>query len=251
MPPVRIVGSFLSPYVRKVLVSLEHKGVAYQVDPIVPFLGGDEFTALSPLRRVPVLIDDRVTLCDSSVICEYLDDRYPERPLRPADAVARARARWLEEYADTRMGDVFIWRYYAQYTVRKLLHGLPPDEAVVRKAREEEIPGVFDYLERELPATGYACGDAPCIGDVAIASMVRNAMLVGLQIDAQRWPNTAAHVARVLALPEFARLQPFEQAMLGAPAHERRPRLEAAGAPLTPTTVMTNTPRPGVMATGL
>jgi glutathione S-transferase len=145
---------------------------------------------------------------------------------------------------------VFIWRFYAQYTVRKMLHGLPPDEAVVRKAREEEIPGVFDYLERELPAAGFACGAAPCIGDIAVASMVRNAMLVGLEIDAQRWPRTAAFNSRVLALAPFARLQVFEQAMLGAPAHERRPRLQAAGAPLTPTTLMTSTPRAGVMATG-
>ena len=120
MSPVQIVGSFLSPYVRKVLFALEHKGIAYQVDPIVPFLGSDEFTALSPLRRVPVLTDDRVTLCDSTVICEYLEDRWPERPLLPTDAAARAHSRWLEEYADTRMGDVFIWRFYAQYTVRKI-----------------------------------------------------------------------------------------------------------------------------------
>ena len=60
--PLRIIGSFLSPYVRKVLVALETKGMAYAVDPIVPFYGDDEFTCLSPLRRVPVLIDEAVTL---------------------------------------------------------------------------------------------------------------------------------------------------------------------------------------------
>ena len=49
--PVRIIGSFLSPYVRKVLVALTTKGVAYEIDPIVPFFGGDEFSRLSPLRR--------------------------------------------------------------------------------------------------------------------------------------------------------------------------------------------------------
>jgi glutathione S-transferase len=248
--PVRIVGSFLSPYVRKVLVTLENKGISYQVDPIVPFYGDDEFTRLSPLRRVPVLVDDAVTLCDSTVICEYLEDRYPSPPMLPASPAARARARWFEEFADTRMGDVLIWRYYAQYTVRKMLHGLPPDEAIVANARDREIPGILDYLEREVPEDGFLCGDAS-FGDVAVASMFRNAMLVGYAIDAARWPRAAAFVGRVLDLPPFVRLRRYEDAMLGAPPAERRPRLQAAGAPLTPTTVMGSQPRAGVMATGL
>lgn len=109
MGPVRIIGSFISPYVRKVLVSLDLKGIGYEIDPIVPFYGNDRFSEISPLRRIPVLIDDRVTLCDSSVICQYLEDRYPQPRLYPEDLVERARARWLEEFADSRMGEVFIW----------------------------------------------------------------------------------------------------------------------------------------------
>lgn len=249
--PVRIVGSFLSPYVRKVLVALEFKGVPYAVDPIVPFYGDDEFSRLSPLRRVPVLVDDAVTLCDSTVICEYLEERYPLPALLPEGPAARARARWFEEFADTRMGDVLIWRYYAQFTVRKILHGLPPDEAVVRKAREEEIPSIVDYLEREAPAGAFLCGQSPSIADVAIASMFRNAMLVGYAFDPARAPKLAALVERTLALPQFAKLRRYEEAMLGAPPAERRPRLEAVGAPLTAETVMSTAPRAGVMATGL
>jgi glutathione S-transferase len=58
--PVTIIGSYLSPYVRKVLFCLDFKGIGYRIDPIVPFLGDDRFSRLSPVRRVPVLIDDRV-----------------------------------------------------------------------------------------------------------------------------------------------------------------------------------------------
>ena len=43
-----VIGSFVSPYVRKVLVCLELKGLDYEVDPITPFFGNDEFTRLSP-----------------------------------------------------------------------------------------------------------------------------------------------------------------------------------------------------------
>jgi hypothetical protein len=80
--PVRIVGSYLSPYVRKVLVCLHVKGIAYQIDPIVPFLGDDRFSRLSPLRRIPVLTDDTVTLCDSSVIPRWVWTQRDSIPLR-------------------------------------------------------------------------------------------------------------------------------------------------------------------------
>ena len=50
MESIRIIGSYLSPYVRKVLVCLELKGLAYQLDPIVPFYGNDEFSNLGSLQ---------------------------------------------------------------------------------------------------------------------------------------------------------------------------------------------------------
>ena len=92
--PVQIIGSYLSPYVRKVLVFLHCKKIAYQIDPIVPFFGDERFSKLSPVWRIPVPLDDRVTLCDSSVICQYLEERYPDPSLYPRDIADRARARW-------------------------------------------------------------------------------------------------------------------------------------------------------------
>ena len=118
-PPVTVVGSYISPYVRKVLVCLDLKGVPYEIDPIVPFFGSDEFSRISPVRRIPVLIDERVTLPDSSAICEYLDEQHPGHPLLPREPAQRARARWLEEFADTRMGEVFIWRLFDQRVIRR------------------------------------------------------------------------------------------------------------------------------------
>lgn len=244
--PVRIIGSFLSPYVRKVLVALHMKGVAYEIDPIVPFFGDDEFGRLSPLRRIPVLVDQTVTLCDSTVICEYLDELHPSPPLLPTAPADRARARWLEEYADTRLGDVLIWRFYYQLVVRRFVWGEAPDDAVVARARDEDIPELLDYLETQLPEAGLLFG-GPTTADISIASFFRNAEYAGYRIDAARWRKTAGFVARVLALPAFEALKRFEDATVGTPAGERRMRLTQIGAPLAAKTLMTRTPRRGVV----
>ncbi len=102
--------------------------------PITPFYGNDEFARLSPLRRVPVLIDGDFSTCNSSVICGYLDETYPGHSLFPANSKDRARARWYEEYADTRLGDLFIWSLFYQKIVRPLVWGEPGDEARIAKS---------------------------------------------------------------------------------------------------------------------
>src|SRR6476661_8055179 len=106
--PLTIIGSYVSPYVRKVLACMNLKHVAFEVDPITPFYGNDEFRRLSPLCRIPVLVDGAFSISDSSVICAYLDEAFPGHPLLPSDPRERARARWFEEFADTRLGDVLI-----------------------------------------------------------------------------------------------------------------------------------------------
>jgi glutathione S-transferase len=238
----KIIGSYLSPYVRKVLVCLDVKGIPYEIDPIVPFYGNDEFARLSPVRRIPILIDDSVTLADSSVICEYLDERYPEPALFPQGAQRRARARWLEEFADTRMGEVFIWHLFNQLVIRRFVWGETPDEQVLKKAREEEIPQVLDYLEGELPPDGFLF-DAISAADIAIAAFFRNASFARYSIDAARWPTTAAFVARALDHASFARLRPFEELLLRTPIANHRAALKDAGAPISADTFGTSAPR--------
>jgi glutathione S-transferase len=245
---VRIIGSYVSPYVRKVLVFLHLKGLAYEIDPIIPFYGDDRFSALSPVRRIPVLTDDRVTLCDSSVICQYLEDRYPEPALYPADVADRARARWLEEYADTRMGEVFIWRLFNEVAIRRFVWGEETDRERLAKTLAEDVPSVLDYLESLLPAQGFAFG-ALSIADVSVAAFFRNAAFAHFTVDPARWPRTAAFVARVLAIDAFLRLAPFEEKMMRTPIPAQRAALAALGAPLTAETFAAGTPRRGVLST--
>jgi len=247
--PVTIIGSYLSPYVRKVLVFLHCKRIPYEIDPIVPFFGDDRFSKLSPVRRIPVLIDDRVTLCDSSVVCQYLEERHPEPSLYPRDVADRARARWLEEFADTRMGDVFIWKLFNQRVINPVVFGEKTDEAILKQALTEDIPNVLDYLESELPADGFVFGDFS-IADIGIAVFFRNAMFAGYRVDAARWPKTARFVERTLAQDAFARLAPFEDRMIRTPIAQHRSVLAEMGAPILAETYGTSAPRRGVMRLG-
>ncbi len=243
---VRIIGSYLSPYVRKVLVVLDLKNIPYEIDPIVPFFGNDHFSQISPVRRIPVLLDDQITLADSSVICQYLEDRYQAPMLYPANIVDRARARWLEEYADSRMGEVFIWRLFNQVAIKPSVWGEKKDTAVVEKTLREDVPQVLDYLETEVPTQGFIFGNVS-IADISIACFFRNAAFARFEVDAARWPRTAAFVDRVLKLDSFAKLRPIEERLRRTPLAHHRAVSKEMGQPVTRETLGTAEPRRGVM----
>src|SRR5438552_5052396 len=93
-----------SPYARKVRIALYEKGVAFER---VRALHGDcnrtDFLHVNPRAEVPALIDGDIRLYDSTVICEYLEDRYPAPPIYPREPAARAQCRLLEGLADTQL----------------------------------------------------------------------------------------------------------------------------------------------------
>src|SRR4029079_1777595 len=244
--PLTIIGSFVSPYVRKVLACINLKRLSYEVDPITPFFGNDEFERLSPLRRIPVLIDRDLSVSDSTVICEYLDEAYSGHALLPRDLKDRARARWLEEFADTRLGDIFIWGLFYQKIVHPMVWGEPGDQARIDRILNEDAPAALDYLERQLPADGFLFGEIG-VADIAIASFFRNAAYAAFEPDAARWPRTAGFVARTLAHPSIADLLPFEDVQRGAAIKGRRQPLLDAGAPLPADSLGVREPRKGYM----
>src|SRR5581483_8012240 len=83
----------LSPYAQKVKIALLEKGVPFE--PRLPaFFGGDAtFAAASPRLEVPALLDGDTAVFDSTIILEYIEDRWPAPPLLPRRAAARARRR--------------------------------------------------------------------------------------------------------------------------------------------------------------
>ena len=188
-----------------------------------------------------------MSLCDSSVICQYIEDKQPYPALFPRNIANRARARWLEEFADTRMGDVFIWRLFNQIAIRPSVWGEKGDREMVDRTLKEEVPTVLDYLEAEAPADGFRFGATLSVADIAIAAFFRNAGWVRFQIDAARWPKTAAWIARTLAAPPLAKLAKIEEAVLRVPIAEQRAALKALGAPISTETCAGAVPRRGIM----
>src|SRR5262249_6566589 len=150
----------------------------------------------------------------------------------PADVVERARARWIEEFADTRLGDVIIWRLFNQVAVRPFVWGEETDQAIVAKTLAEDIPSALDYLETLAPADGFLFGTLS-IADVSIAVFFRNAAFARFRIDAARWPRTARLVEATLATAPLQAVKPFEDKSIRTPVREVRAALAAMGAPLT------------------
>ena len=241
-----VIGSFVSPYVRKVLACMELKGLDYEVDPITPFFGNDEFTRLSPLRRIPVLIDGDFHCSDSTVVCAYLDETYGGYSLLPKNPKDRARARWLEEFADTRLGEIFIWGLFYQTFVRRMVWQEEPDQDRVAKVLNEDVPAALDYIEGELPEEGFCFGQLG-LADIAIASFFVNARYAGFEVDAERWQRTARYISAVLAEPVMTKLLGFEAIQLNASIKGRRQALIDAGVRLTERTWGVKEPRRGVM----
>ena len=95
----------LSPYAQKIKIALREKGLAFELrtpDGLGSGNGyGSDFTRASPRAEVPALIDDDACIFDSTIILEYLEDKWPQPPLLPADPYARARARMIEDAMDT------------------------------------------------------------------------------------------------------------------------------------------------------
>ncbi len=247
---VRIIGSPISPYVRKVLAACELKGIAVEIDPIVPFFGDDRFTEMSPLRRIPVFVDGDVTLSDSSVICQYIEDRWPANRLYPEDIAQRARARWLEEYADTRIGDVFIWRLFNNAVISPSVFGTKRDDELRSHAMAHEVPQIMDYLEAEMPSEGFLCGDLG-IADFAVAPFFENLTWARCEPDWKRWPRTAAWRTRTLEASALGPLASIGAELARTPIPHHRDKLASLDMPLTEDTLMVATPRRGPMTVAI
>ena len=140
-----LYGSPISTFARKVAIGLELKGLPYDlVDALTPDRR-EELRKLNPRLEVPVLTDGDLVVVNSSDILQYLDWRYPERPLYPAAIEERVVARAFERLGDQRFDPIVVDCSYWHWAERD---DEPP--AGLLAAAQRDIDELFDHLERML-----------------------------------------------------------------------------------------------------
>src|ERR687888_195904 len=147
----------LSPYAQKVKIALAEKGIEFECR-LPDFMSGrdDAFAAANPRLEVPALVDGDTRVFDSTIILEYIEDRWPTPPLLPAAPAERARVRMLEELCDTYVEPI-SWAAM-EIRVFKRATGVLAERLLARGA--EQAAGVHRYLERQL-------GDRPWFNGAA------------------------------------------------------------------------------------
>jgi glutathione S-transferase len=166
----------LSPYAQKVKIALAEKGVEFECR-LPDFMSGQdaEFQAANPRLEVPALVDDDTKVFDSTIILEYIEDRWPKPALLPTTPAARARVRTLEELCDTYY-EAINWAAM-EIRVFQRATGELADRLLGRGT--EQVHGVNAYLARELGTAPWFNGSTFGWGDLAVVPHVHAAAMTG------------------------------------------------------------------------
>jgi glutathione S-transferase len=197
-------GTLRSTFSSKTKAILEEKGLAYQVNRVRI---GDiwkktpEVLEKNPLGKVPWIDDGDVRVYDSTVINEYLEERYPEPRLLPEDPLERARVRALENYGDEIVlsGTVpRIWMPWWSAPEQR-------NDEDMDQARKTLASRALPFLEktlgdREYLAGGFSLADAPYM---ALAMVLQ---VDGMPLDG--FPRFAAYLDRLRQRPSYRAIDP-------------------------------------------
>jgi glutathione S-transferase len=214
-----VYGSSLSPFVRKVLVFAQEKGVEVDNVPHHPARPQPDFLEASPFRKIPALRDGDFLLADSTAIVAYFDALQPEPVLIPAEPKARAKTVWYEEFVDTLLMPAGAQVFFNR-AVAPLFLGRPGDEDAADKALTETLPSYFDYIEGEIGPSGHLVGEAYTLADIAMASPFATLAHIDVRPDPGRYPKLTAFLASIHARPAFEGFRVVEEQLMAA-ARER------------------------------
>lgn len=197
---IKLYGSWFSPFARKVALGLELKGLPYEFVDALTREAHNELARLNPRAEVPVLIDDGLTVVNSADIIQYLEWRYPEPMLYPADITERVAARALERLHDHRFDpilvDCSVW-YWADRTDKE-----PPG---LKEAGQRDLERVLELLESELVARPKPWPfRGPGMVECAWFASLVAARPLGFAIDAARYPSADAWLHAMRNHPIFA-----------------------------------------------
>ena len=209
--PVKLYSYFRSSAAYRVRIALNLKGLPYEYVPIHLRHGeqrGDAYREINAQGLVPALADDRGVFSQSLAIIEYLDERYPEPPLLPRAAEARARVRGIALSIACDIHPLDNLRVL-QYLTGTLGVSEQARDDWYRHWIDRGLSALETQLVRE-PDTGAFChGDAPTLADVVLVPQLANARRLPMPLEA--FPRLLRIEAACNALPAFAAAAPQHQ----------------------------------------
>jgi glutathione S-transferase/RNA polymerase-associated protein len=165
-----------SPYVQKVKISLYEKNIPFVTEIPVAFSGAaTDFGKDNPRLEVPTLIDDGFPIFDSTVILEYLEDKWPKPPMLPASPRERARVRMIEDLCDTYY-EAINWGLMEVQAWKRVTGDTA---AAMTKRAEAQTAGMYQRLERELGANAYFNGADFGWGDLSVLPYLNGSVVWG------------------------------------------------------------------------
>jgi len=193
----------LSAYAMKVKMALQEKGLPFQAllpEGLANGTAGGAFVDASPRAEVPALVDGETKIFDSTIILEYLDEKWPVPALLPGTPAERARVRMLEDVMDS-LYEPNNWGFM-EVTRFKRASG-PLGDKLERFARDS-IAQLQRWLEGQLGARPWFNGDTFGWGDIACAPYVNRS--AAYDITPPAGSRLALWLARVNERPAVARV---------------------------------------------
>ncbi|TAJ86136.1 glutathione S-transferase family protein [Reyranella sp.] len=169
----------LSSYAQKVKIALREKGLDFDVETPAALGSGNAggaFAAASPRNEVPTLIDGEARIFDSTIILEYLEDKYPSPPLLLRDPVARANARMIEDVCDT-LYEAVNW---GLSEVRWFKRAEGEQAEKMRATAARQTAELQAWLTERLGKSPWFNGDAFGWADLSVAPYLNRSFFYGL-----------------------------------------------------------------------
>lgn len=218
---ITLYDNAFSPFARKVRLAMAWKGIEHEVVDGLALAEHDRLAAVNGRVEVPAIDDDGVIVVGSSDIVAYLERRWPDRPLYPADAAAWAHARAWERCADTLIDPILTNISYWNWAVRD---DRIPDGLL--EAAKRDMEAVYVAVERDLAGGDYVSGGELSIADVALFPHLTATRSAGVGHDPRRFPRLQAWLKRLRGIQIFVddleRVKAFLAVFVKADVHERR-----------------------------
>lgn len=206
----KLYGYPLSPFLRKVRLTLEHKGLDYDLDPLVPFTERERVLKLNPKGSIPILeTPEGKLITESSDICSYLDEHHPETPpVYPADTTIKMNVKAAEQWADTALMSTLGAGFFFQRIVLPFYLNREGDKHRENTAISQ-LPSILNELENTLGNDGYLV-ESFSVADMAAGSWMRGAVLAGYTLD-DNFPKVKSYFNRVFSHPTFEKVIKLEE----------------------------------------